>query len=182
MTHHRPRSNRPTTHAQRDLRRAIAVLAAGAALIGVISLVQSVFKDPPSQVTAAAPNSQESIVDQSSTTVAGSTANVVDVTNTTVDPAQLTQPSLQDITGDEPTSADPGCTLDKRELRLNDTGAAVTCLQQALIGAGYLSWISHWLVRQRHIQRRQPAAEGQGPVRRRTRRTGDSSGSRRVAR
>ena len=73
------------------------------------------------------------------TTVAGSTANVVDVTNTTVDPAQLTQPSLQDITGDEPTSADPGCKLDKRELRLNDTGAAVTCLQQALIGAGYLS-------------------------------------------
>jgi hypothetical protein len=141
MTHHRPRSNRPTTRAQRDLRRAIAVLAAGAALVGVISLVQSVFKDPPSQVTAAAPNSQGSILDTSTTAAAGSAAGVVDVTNTTVDPAQLTQASVQDIAGDEPTGAGAGagCKLDKRELRLNDTGAAVTCLQQALIGAGYLS-------------------------------------------
>ena len=32
-----------------------------------------------------------------------------------------------------------GCKLDKRELRLGDTGPAVTCLQQALIANGYLS-------------------------------------------
>ncbi len=116
----------------------MAVLASGAALIGVISLVQSVVKDSPSQATAAAPNSQGA-TGNPSTTVAGSATNAVDVTDTAVDPAQVTQPSVQDLTGDEPTGADPGCKLDKRELRIGDTGAAVTCLQQALIGAGYLS-------------------------------------------
>jgi peptidoglycan hydrolase-like protein with peptidoglycan-binding domain len=139
MTHHTRRSNRPTTRAQRDARRAVAVLATGAALIGVISLAQSVFKDSPAQVTAAAPNSQE-VVDASSTTIAGTQPGVAaDATNTTISAAQLAGATGQDVTGDEPTGSAVGCKLDKRELRIGDSGAAVTCLQQALIASGYLS-------------------------------------------
>jgi peptidoglycan hydrolase-like protein with peptidoglycan-binding domain len=138
MTHHRPRSNRPATPAQRDFRRAVAVLAAGAALIGVITLVQSVVKDSPSQATAAGPNSQ-AVTDQSAAVAADSAANALGVTGTTVDPSGNTQPAVQDLTGDEPSSTDAGCKLDKRELRLGDTGAAVTCLQNALVAKGYLT-------------------------------------------
>ena len=58
MTHHTPRLNRPTSRAQRDVRRACAVLAAGAVLIGVISLGESVFKNKPSPATAAGPDTQ----------------------------------------------------------------------------------------------------------------------------
>jgi len=143
MTHHTPRLNRPTSRAQRDLRRACAVLAAGAALIGVISLGESVFKNKPSEATAAAPNSQApggALV--TSTTVASALATAVDATGTTVaGAAQLTQDG-QDVAGDEPTAATAGCTLDKRELRIGDTGAAVTCLQQALIANRYLSGLA----------------------------------------
>jgi peptidoglycan hydrolase-like protein with peptidoglycan-binding domain len=139
MTQHTRRSNRPTTPAQRDLRRAIAVLGAGAALIGVISLAQSVFKDSPAQVTAAAPNTQ-ALAGASTTTIAAAQPGpAVDPTATTVAAAQLTQAADQDVSGDEPTGATVGCTLDKRELRQGDSGAAVSCLQQALIAAGYLS-------------------------------------------
>jgi Putative peptidoglycan binding domain/L,D-transpeptidase catalytic domain len=120
------------------VRRAIAVLGAGAALIGVISLAQSVLKDSPSQATAAAPNTQ-AIVGASSTTIAATQPGaVIDPTATTIVAAQLTQAADQDVSGDEPT-ATVGCKLDKRELRQGDTGAAVSCLQQALIATGYLS-------------------------------------------
>ena len=102
MTHHTRRSNRPTTRAQRDARRAVAVLATGAALIGVISLAQSVFKDSPAQVTAAGPNTQP-LVDASSTTIAGSQPAVaVDASSTTIAAAQLAGASGQDVAGDEP--------------------------------------------------------------------------------
>ncbi|HSB84651.1 MAG TPA: hypothetical protein VLD86_00005, partial [Ilumatobacteraceae bacterium] len=58
MTQHTRRPNRPTSRAQRDIRRAFAVLAAGAVAIGLISLAQSVFDDSQSAATAAGPNSQ----------------------------------------------------------------------------------------------------------------------------
>lgn len=138
MTQHPRRSNRPTTRAQRDIRRAFAVLGVGATLIGVISLGQSIFKDSPAQVTAAGPNTQGA--DTSSTTIATSeVSGAVDPTATSVAPAsQLT--ADQDVAGDEPTaSASAGCTLDVRELRQGASGTAVSCLQQALITAGYLS-------------------------------------------
>jgi Putative peptidoglycan binding domain/L,D-transpeptidase catalytic domain len=124
---------------QRDVRRAFAVLGAGAVMIGIISLGQSIFKHSPSAATAASPNSQ-AVVGETTTTAASATQQVavVDPTATTIAAAQLTQAG-QDLAGDEPTAAAGGCTLDKRELRLNDSGAAVTCLQQALIAAGYLS-------------------------------------------
>jgi hypothetical protein len=140
MTHHTPRLNRPTSRAQRDIRRACAVLAVGAALIGVISLGESVFKSKPSPATAAAPNSQATgAVDATATTVALALPGAADATATTVAAAQLTQDG-QDVAGDEPTAAaSTGCKLDKRELRIGDTGAAVSCLQQALIANGYLS-------------------------------------------
>ena len=32
-----------------------------------------------------------------------------------------------------------GCKIDHRDLRLGDSGTAVTCLQQALVASGYLS-------------------------------------------
>jgi hypothetical protein len=142
MTHHRPRSNRPTTRAQRDIRRALAVLAAGAALIGVTSLVQSVVKDKPSQATAASPNSQSANSGPSTTVAAASDgldATNNGVTATSVDPAGSTQSPTQDLIGDEPTASDGSCKLDVRELRIGDSGAAVICLQQALIAQGYLS-------------------------------------------
>ncbi len=140
MTYHTPRLNRPTSRAQRDLRRACAVLAVGAALIGVISLGESVFKHKPSPATAAAPNSQGGAagLDAATTTVASGLAADVDGTATTVAAAQLTQDG-EDVAGDEPVAASTGCKLDKRELRIGDSGAAVTCLQQALIANGYLS-------------------------------------------
>ncbi|HEX3087143.1 MAG TPA: L,D-transpeptidase family protein [Ilumatobacteraceae bacterium] len=121
------------------MRRAIAVLGAGAALIGVISLGQSFFKDSPSSATAASPDTG-AVVAESSTTIAAVTQSgvAVDPTATTVVAAQL-QAGEQDVDGDEPTGTSSGCKLDKRELRLNDSGAAVTCLQQALVTAGYLS-------------------------------------------
>ncbi|HVE17558.1 MAG TPA: hypothetical protein VNB52_00665, partial [Ilumatobacteraceae bacterium] len=102
MTHHTPRTRRPTSRAQRDMRRACAVLAAGAALIGVISFAESVFKGSPSEATAAAPNSQAPGSEAPSTTVAPSAAAVADSTATTVAADQLTQGTVQDITGDEP--------------------------------------------------------------------------------
>ncbi|MEP7202203.1 MAG: L,D-transpeptidase family protein [Ilumatobacteraceae bacterium] len=142
MTHLSPRLNRPTTRAQRDARRACAVLAAGAVLIGIISLGESVFKNKPSQATAAAPNSQAAssagAADVSSTTVASAIPGGVDAPSTTVATAQLTQDGL-DVTGDEPTAGPSACKIDKRELRIGDAGDAVTCLQQALIANAYLS-------------------------------------------
>ena len=140
MTHQPRRSPRPTSRAQRDARRALAVLGAGAALIGVISLAQSVFHHSPSHATAAAPNSQV-IPDASSTTVSAASPGLVgDATSTTIAgaAAQL-QAAEKDVSGDEPVAGAVGCTLDKRELRIGDSGAAVSCLQQALIAAGYLS-------------------------------------------
>jgi hypothetical protein len=138
MTHHRSRL-KPTTRAQRDARRAVAVLAAGAALIGMISLGQSLFKDSPSQATAATLDAQAS-ADSTAGTVAASITPQGDATATTsAAAAALTQAADQDVTGDEPLATDAGCKIDKRELRQGDSGAAVTCLQQALIAGGYLS-------------------------------------------
>ena len=139
MTHHPRKPNRPTTRAQRDVRRACAVLATGAALIGVISLTQSVFKDNPSQVTAAGPNTQGAGEIPTSTVVGAQPGAVVDASDTTIASAQLAQGAEQDVNGDEPSATTVGCKIDKRELRLGDTGTAVSCLQQALIGGGYLS-------------------------------------------
>jgi hypothetical protein len=118
----------------------LAVLATGAALIGVISLAQSVFKDNPSPVTAAGPNTQGAgEVPGSTVAAAQQPGAVVDASATTIAAAQLAQGAEQDVNGDEPSATTVGCKIDKRELRLNDTGAAVSCLQQALIAAGYLS-------------------------------------------
>ncbi|MEP7114080.1 MAG: L,D-transpeptidase family protein [Ilumatobacteraceae bacterium] len=139
MTPNTPRLTRPTSRAQRDMRRACAVLAVGAALIGVISLGESIFKKDSSQVTAAGPNTQAAEgVDASSTTAPLVLPGAVDPTATTVAGAQLATDGL-DVAGDEPTATSAGCKLDKRELRIGDSGSAVTCLQQALIANGYLS-------------------------------------------
>lgn len=123
------------------MRRALAVLGAGAALIGVISLAQSVLQDSPSQVGAAAPNTpghEEQGLVAPSSTLATQPGVLGDATSTTIASAQLTQTGEQDVSGDEPT-AGVGCKLDQRELRQGDSGAAVSCLQQALIAAGYLA-------------------------------------------
>ena len=114
------------------------MLAAGAALIGVISLAQSVFKDAPSQATAAAPNTQGA-GDIPTTVAAAQAGAVVDASVPTIAGAQLAQGAQQDANGDEPSATTVGCKIDKRELRLGDSGTAVSCLQQALIATGYLS-------------------------------------------
>ena len=139
MTHHTPRTRRPTSRAQRDLRRACAVLAAGAVLIGVISFAESVFKGSPSPATAAAPNSQSAGSETPSTTVAPTTGALADTTATTLAANQLTQDTVKDITGDEPSATSAGCTITSRDLRIGASGADVTCLQQALVAASYLS-------------------------------------------
>ena len=120
----------------------MAVLAAGAVLIGVISFVQAIFKDSPSEATAAGPNSQ--VADTSSKTVSANSGALTagdaatGATTTTV-AGQVAQPAVQDVVGDEPSATDAGCKIDKRELRIGDSGTAVTCLQQALVASGYLS-------------------------------------------
>ena len=138
------RPNRPISRAQQDVRRALAVLAAGAVLIGMISLGQSIFKSPPSHATAAAPNSQAA--NNASPTVAatpgstgGNSAAAAGGPTTTINPAQPAQSGAQDLVGDEPSSTAAACKIDKRELRIGDTGTAVTCLQNALVAAGYLT-------------------------------------------
>jgi hypothetical protein len=120
------------------VRRAIAVLGAGALLIGLITLAQSVFKQEPSQATAAGPNSQ--VAGTPSTTVP--TALAASAGGTTpgpLDAGAQAQPALPDAVGDEPSATDAGCKIDKRSLRLGDSGTAVTCLQQALVAGGYLT-------------------------------------------
>jgi Putative peptidoglycan binding domain/L,D-transpeptidase catalytic domain len=139
MTHHTPQTRRPTSPAQRDIRRACAVLAVGAALIGVISFAQSVFKGSPSQATAASPNTQAPGSETPSTTVASSAGAIAGATATTVAADQLTQGTVQDITGDEPSPTDAGCKIKSRDLRIGASGDDVTCLQQALVAASYLS-------------------------------------------
>jgi peptidoglycan hydrolase-like protein with peptidoglycan-binding domain len=145
MTQHLRRSNRPTSRAQRDVRRALAVLVLGAVLIGMISLVQSVFHNSDSEATAAGPNSQRSATASTvgSTSAAQTAPSNADDSAGTTTPVAGTAPvqdaADQDVVGDEPSGTDAGCKINKRELRLGDSGDAVTCLQQALIGAGYMS-------------------------------------------
>jgi hypothetical protein len=139
------RPNRPTSRAQQDVRRALAVLAAGAVLIGVITLAQSIFKSSPSQATAAAPNTQAAgntsgTVAETSGSTGADTAATAGGPTTTIGSAPAAQGAAQDLVGDEPSATNAGgCKIDKRELRIGDTGPAVTCLQQALVGIGYLS-------------------------------------------
>ena len=139
MTQHTSRSNRPTSPAQRDLRRAIAVLSVGAALVGMISLVQTMFTDSASPVTAASPTPQPLGTTASTTVGAASGAVVIDASNTTVAAAGAAQTAEQDVSGPEPSSTGVGCKMDKLSIRLGDSGSAVTCAQQALIATGYLS-------------------------------------------
>ncbi|HEX2783673.1 MAG TPA: L,D-transpeptidase family protein [Ilumatobacteraceae bacterium] len=141
MTKHTRRNNRPASPVQRDVRRAIAVLGVGAVLIGVISFVQTIFKDSPSQATAAALNSQPAT---SPSTTAAPTADAPisagdTGASTPVPPIDLAQTGQQDLIGDEPSPTDAGCKIDKRELRIGDSGTSVTCMQQALIDIGYLT-------------------------------------------
>lgn len=44
---------------------------------------------------------------------------------------------LVDLDGGEDTTAEGSCTMDKLSVRLGDSGNSVTCLQQALITAGF---------------------------------------------
>ena len=131
------------------MRRALAVLVFGAVLIGMITLVQSVFHNSNSQATAAGPNSQQAST-TSTATASASDASAGDATAASVtDPGSTPgtvagtdggqQAADQDVVGDEPSASDAGCKINKRELRLGDSGDAVVCLQQALVAAGYMS-------------------------------------------
>lgn len=120
------------------------MLAAGAVLIGVITLGHSIFKASPTRATAAAPNAQAA--NNAAPTVAATPgSNGADQAaaaggpTTTINPAQPAQSGAQDLVGDEPSSTSAACKIDKRELRIGDTGTAVTCLQKALVAAGYLT-------------------------------------------
>jgi peptidoglycan hydrolase-like protein with peptidoglycan-binding domain len=134
------RTTRPASPVQRDVRRAIAVLALGAVLIGVISLGESIFKSKPSQATAAGPNSAAATSPSPTAVPAAdapiTTGDTAGSSPVATDPAQ---PGQQDLVGDEPSPTDAGCKIDKRELRVGDSGTAVTCMQQALIDIGYLN-------------------------------------------
>jgi lipoprotein-anchoring transpeptidase ErfK/SrfK len=70
-----------------------------------------------------------------------SSSSVVDIEPTTTVPGtdSSTAPSTDpaDITGEEPTGDEP-CVLTVRSLAGGDTGPSVTCLQEALIVAGFL--------------------------------------------
>ena len=117
------------------------MLVTGAALIGMISFAQSVFKGSTSEATAAGPNSRAAGSETPSTTIAPAAGAVgaAAATPTTVVADQLAQGTVQDITGDEPSATSAGCTIISRDLRIGASGADVTCLQQALVAANYLS-------------------------------------------
>lgn len=81
-----------------------------------------------------------------STTLAGGATVAVGGTSTTLDPAAAsTMPTTSDdVTDstDEPVvegENEDGCVITERSLNPGDTGSSVTCLQEALIAAGYLT-------------------------------------------
>lgn len=139
MTRHSSRLARPTSRAQRDRRRALAVLGAGALLIGVISLGQAVFQDTASPATAASPNSQASDATNPAPTVAATSGSTATDASGAPNAASSSLTASQDIIGDEPSATSADCRIDQRELRLGDSNSAVSCLQQALVAKGYLS-------------------------------------------
>jgi Putative peptidoglycan binding domain/L,D-transpeptidase catalytic domain len=133
MTPPARRPSRPKTRAQRDVRRAIAVLAGGAVLIGLVSLVQTAFEDTSTPVDAA-PLDKPAVVAVPTTTLIASSAPGVSAA-----PATEGSVAGQDLSGDEPNATGTDCKMDKRSVRQGDTGNSVTCLQQALVNTGYLS-------------------------------------------
>ncbi len=139
MAQHTRRVSRPASPVQRDVRRAIAVLVLGAALIGVISLGQSLFDGPTSQATAAGPNSAAATSPSTTGALAADAPITTGDTGGSTPVAAADVAQQQDLVGDEPSSTDAGCKIDKRELRIGDTGDAVSCMQQALIDIGYLT-------------------------------------------
>src|SRR5450432_2754254 len=98
MTQHTRRPTRPASPVQRDVRRAIAVLALGAVLIGVISLGESIFKSSPSQATAAGPNSAAAT--SPSTTAAPAADAPITTGDTTGSTAVPPANPTQDLIGD----------------------------------------------------------------------------------
>ena len=111
------------------------MLGAGALLAGVISLAQSAFEDSTSSAGASGLSTQPA---GSSTTTALATdvAAIAAGPTTTVSGSAVLGP---DVNGDEPLAASAGCKMDKLSVRAGDSGAAVSCVQQALIAGGYLS-------------------------------------------
>lgn len=77
------------------------------------------------------------------TTLAGGATVAIGDTTTTVDPAAgSTVATDATSTSDEPVvegENEDGCVITERSLNPGDTGASVTCLQEALIAAGYLT-------------------------------------------
>jgi peptidoglycan hydrolase-like protein with peptidoglycan-binding domain len=67
-------------------------------------------------------------------------APVTDESTTTIVATDSSLPTdeIQDLAGDDPSST-KACTLTVRSLASGDTGESVTCLQNALITAGFLS-------------------------------------------
>lgn len=93
-------------------------------------------------VMSGGPNSNTAI-DQTSTTVASvlSIAPTTGDSTTTVistDPSSVPGTEVLDLAGDDPTTT-TACALNVRSLASGDTGENVTCLQNALITAGFLA-------------------------------------------
>ena len=139
MTQHTRRRTRPASPVQRDVRRAIAVLALGAVLIGMISLGESMFRKPfASDGSRPEYGSRDYPVDDVAHPLPMRQPPMRRHDTVHRSPAALNQPA-EDAVGDEPSATDAGCKIDKRDLRIGDSGTAVTCLQHALVAIGYLT-------------------------------------------
>jgi len=106
------------------------LLMSGVGIVAAACLVVALVSGGSS--TSTSPN------DSTST----SSSSLVDIEPVTSVPAtdSSTAPGTDpgDITGEEPTSDEP-CVLTVRSLAGGDTGPSVTCLQEALIVAGFLN-------------------------------------------
>ena len=102
-----------------------------AAAILVVALVSG-GSDTSTSPNDSTSTSSSSLVDSSLVDI----EPVTTVPGTDSSTAPATDPV--DITGEEPTSDEP-CVLTVRSLAGGDTGPSVTCLQEALIVAGFLN-------------------------------------------
>lgn len=124
-------------------RRALAITVAVAAIVcGAIAVVQRNSGDDTaaaSTATAAAAEGTDLAGVSSTLAVAGTDAAAA-LDPAAVDPAATTTVaagSEVDLDGGADTTAEGACTMDKLSVRLGDSGNSVSCLQQALVTAGY---------------------------------------------
>jgi peptidoglycan hydrolase-like protein with peptidoglycan-binding domain len=141
-------------HVRHDRRALLVTMVAAAVVCGLIGLAQRNSGDNTASASSIVPDGTAAVVPAVD---AGASGDVIGVATTL--PTAATSPATAgapldgavtttiaadaappggDLDGGEDTTSD-ACTLDKMSIRQGDTGAAVTCLQEALVTAGFYS-------------------------------------------